>query len=341
MFRWVMLAVIPTLVLILLVICIILLLREVLVVGPRSILPDPIAEQGLPSTDPLYEIQCPNSSGTRLTSVADFSGTGAFEESFADAHGATTVRIRWRPYDELKALFMRPYSSIAGQSDLGDSSQCTGTLISETLILTAAHCVAVSDGSDPRKPRQTPHEELTNSIEHYAPPSLVARAMVAELGYEKSSPNASPNPQAIASIIGIREFDPRLDYAILEVEEGAFAVQVEPAVFASEPVFNGQPLAIIQHPKGAWKHIATGNARRNPTGENHQSGPNVGGANASSIFYANIETRDGSSGAAIRNDQGEIVGIHTNGGCKDKGIDANSGVSILAIAAVSDEISTR
>ena len=54
------------------------------------------------------------------------------------------------------------------------------------------------------------------------------------------------------------------------------------------------------------------------------------------MFYSNLDTFGGSSGSGVRDDIGDVIGVHTNGGCRTDGTGVNRGVTMPAIAAVSD-----
>lgn len=59
-------------------------------------------------------------------------------------------------------------------------------------------------------------------------------------------------------------------------------------------------LTMIQHPSGRPKRIEAGPMRQNVSGQ---------------ISYDSLDTEGGSSGSPIISDAGEVVGVHTNGGC--------------------------
>jgi hypothetical protein len=79
-------------------------------------------------------------------------------------------------------------------------------------------------------------------------------------------------------------------------------------------------LAIIQHPRGRPKVIAEGRYLDACTGK---------------IFYTDLDTLVGSSGAGVLNRRGNLVGIHTDGDCTPDGRGSNRGWSAARIVEVS------
>jgi len=103
------------------------------------------------------------------------------------------------------------------------------------------------------------------------------------------------------------------DYALISLE-------ANPGV---APTRFGRPsstLAIIQHPETKPKVIAFGKLANSST--------------ASRINYSNLDTLGGSSGSGVLNSSGDLVGVHTNGGCSSSG-GVNSGWSLSSIMAAS------
>jgi hypothetical protein len=82
----------------------------------------------------------------------------------------------------------------------------------------------------------------------------------------------------------------------------------------------GDLLAIIQHPRGRPKVIAEGQYLDACNGE---------------IFYTDLDTLVGSSGAGVLNRRGYLAGIHTDGDCAENGGGANRGWSAASIVEAS------
>lgn len=107
----------------------------------------------------------------------------------------------------------------------------------------------------------------------------------------------------------------------LEPDYALIALDVLPAV---TPVrLTAQPserLAIIQHPRGRPKVIAEGWF----LDLCHQL-----------LYYTDLDTLVGSSGAGVLNEQGHLLGIHTDGDCNEEGSGANRGWTAEAIVEAS------
>ena len=121
-----------------------------------------------------------------------------------------------------------------------------------------------------------------------------------------------------------------LDYAIAEVgasPDGRSLGDLAAAATLGDPAAypDGSIIAIIQHPNGDPKKVASGTilARRGEW-----------------IYYDNLDTNNASSGSGIATDDGHVIGVHTNGGCTAMSPTgnirfANAGVSLAAIRSVS------
>jgi Trypsin-like peptidase domain len=109
-----------------------------------------------------------------------------------------------------------------------------------------------------------------------------------------------------------QSFEP--DYALIQLDALPAATPVLLTAQASER------LAIIQHPRGRPKVIAEGRF----LGSCHQL-----------VYYADLDTLVGSSGAGVLNRQGHLMGIHTDGDCDEDGRGANRGWTAEAIVEAS------
>lgn len=93
---------------------------------------------------------------------------------------------------------------------------------------------------------------------------------------------------------------------------------VTPVLLTSQA---SERLAIIQHPRGRSKVIAEGRY----LDACHQL-----------VYYADLDTLVGSSGAGVLNRRGHLLGIHTDGDCDEKGGGANRGWTAQAIVEASE-----
>jgi V8-like Glu-specific endopeptidase len=79
-------------------------------------------------------------------------------------------------------------------------------------------------------------------------------------------------------------------------------------------------LAIIQHPRGKPKVIAEGGF--------------LASCNRL-VYYTDLDTLVGSSGAGVLNRQGHLLGIHTDGDCDENGHGNNRGWTAESIVEAS------
>lgn len=105
------------------------------------------------------------------------------------------------------------------------------------------------------------------------------------------------------------------DYALIQLDA---APQVVPTPLTAAP---SDPLTIIQHPRGGPKVVA--------------EGPYLGVCSGV-MYYADLDTLVGSSGAGALNRQGFLAGIHTDGDCATDGSGANRGWTAPAIVEASE-----
>jgi hypothetical protein len=88
------------------------------------------------------------------------------------------------------------------------------------------------------------------------------------------------------------------DYALIRLD---VLPAITPTPLAIQP---GVRLAIIQHPRGRPKVVAEGSFLDSCNGL---------------MFYDDLDTLVGSSGAGVLNREGYLVGIHTDGDCETYG----------------------
>ncbi|WP_375772476.1 serine protease [Archangium gephyra] len=104
------------------------------------------------------------------------------------------------------------------------------------------------------------------------------------------------------------------DYALIKLD---VLPAVTPVLLTSQA---SERLAIIQHPRGRPKAIAEGRY--------------LDSCNQL-VYYADLDTLVGSSGAGVLNRQGHLLGIHTDGDCDEKGRGSNRGWTAQAIVDAS------
>ena len=118
----------------------------------------------------------------------------------------------------------------------------------------------------------------------------------------------------------------------LEPDYALIALDVLPAVTPLLLTTRAtERLAIIQHPRGRPKVIAEGRFLESCDER---------------VYYTDLDTLVGSSGAGVLNRQGSLLGVHTDGDCDTDGHGTNRGWTAAAIVAASsylrsDDIAER
>jgi hypothetical protein len=104
------------------------------------------------------------------------------------------------------------------------------------------------------------------------------------------------------------------DYALIQLDK---LPDVTPTPLTSRPT---DLLAVIQHPRGRPKVIAEGT---------------LAGACNDQVYYRDLDTLVGSSGAGVLNNQGYLLGVHSDGDCAIDGSGTNRGWNAATIVAAS------
>lgn len=112
-----------------------------------------------------------------------------------------------------------------------------------------------------------------------------------------------------------------LDYAIIKID-GKPGLKYGFQKINAAPIEDGNILTVIQHPSGKPKMVDVGH--KNGSRENYMT-------------YGDIDTEPGSSGSAVLDQNGFVVGVHTNGGC-NLNHGENLAVPMTEIAKVSNTI---
>jgi V8-like Glu-specific endopeptidase len=118
--------------------------------------------------------------------------------------------------------------------------------------------------------------------------------------------------QVIEGTVIEQALDP--DYALIQLD---VLPAVTPLLLSTQA---SDRLAIIQHPRGRPKVIAEGRY--------------LDSCNQL-VYYADLDTLVGSSGAGVLNRQGHLLGIHTDGDCDEDGRGANRGWTSTVIVEAS------
>lgn len=113
-----------------------------------------------------------------------------------------------------------------------------------------------------------------------------------------------------------------LDFAIVRLEDSPGSRFGTATLNPQHKFTKDETIAIIQHPAGETKQVDAGT---------------YAGSDSTYLSYKELDTLGGSSGSGVLNASGEVVGVHTNGGCYSSG-GANRGVLLSEIAAASATI---
>jgi V8-like Glu-specific endopeptidase len=254
--------------------------------------------------------------------------------------------IRWSP--NLEGYFFRKGGdpSTIDWGNVDGKRWCTGTLISDNQFLTAAHCFAQNP-----KAYSTPARRVGSEVVSLAPAEL-AQLMLVEFNYQRDAskcgnpanprtcPERRPDVYPIVRLLEYKRAVPNspddfFDYAIAELGPSPGPAGQLPGQkygylqrdSTEASLRNADMLTIIQHPNGDPKRIAAGQHLH---------------YDEMRIFYSDVDTMDGSSGAAVLDRSGHIIGVHTSGGCDNPEANLeNSGITLNALSQVSDLLRSR
>lgn len=135
--------------------------------------------------------------------------------------------------------------------------------------------------------------------------------------YERAAGSTTLLTQSHYRIDAVVEAGLGADFAILRLAGSPGAVWGVATVAAVDPPV-GAAITIMGHAKGGPKKIEAGT---------------VLGYSAKTMQYNDVDTLGGQSGAPILDSAGQIVGVHTNGGCRTTGGGYNYGQRISAVRA--------
>lgn len=220
-----------------------------------------------------------------------FVGCSAEPAPFSDARGVTSKTersicgptIEWQDvesYDGALGLSAELLRLRQGAVGL-IPRHCTGTLVAYNLLLTAGHCIV--DASH-------------------------AESLTVQFNYQ-NDPAGSPRPVDEYSVVELLEHrndevhGGAVDYALLRVAGSpGHRWGVTPVSAAAPRV--GDALAMVQHPAGLPKVVDFGTLAR------------IG---SSTLYYGDLDTLGGSSGAGLLDGFGNLIGVHEQGDCSATG----------------------
>ncbi len=232
-----------------------------------------------------------------------YDGTLGVTIAFVNGHQQAVGQLQWN--NNLASIYTNP-GTVSG------IRWCSGTLITNDLFLSAGHCFDQTGGGWVR-----PTNNATGAT---IPPAEIATNMHVNFNFQVD-PSGNLRTEQVFPVVGLVEYRlGGLDFSIVRLggNPGATIGQTQVAVTDAAV---GDMLCIIGHPAGLPKRI--------------EAGPTFA-LTTNTISYDSIDTLGGNSGSGIlRAADGQIAGVHTNGGCNAQGTGSNSGVRISSILAQS------
>jgi len=254
---------------------------------------------------------CGNTDDTQ--DVERYDGSLGVPRRFVDDHERPIGQLQWLA--DLSSRFSGPGESAGNVSNVRWGS---GGLFADDLFVTAGHCFDRFGGGWRRPQRNG------QTIE----PAEIASLMKVNFGYQIDGQTGQLRTATAFPVVELIDYRlGNLDFAIVRLGENND--QKLPGelfgtlnIAPSDLTTPNAMLCMIQHPAGRPKKIEAGPMLRN-----------VGGQ----IAYDSLDTLGGSSGSPILGPNGNVVGVHTNGGCTSfSGF--NYGVAIGAVRAASSVI---
>lgn len=254
-----------------------------------------------------------------------YDGSGRVPRAFVDTYEPTTLQLQW--------------SDRIGSDDpeiipgnVRGVRWCSGTYIGNGRVLTAGHCFRPDNGA--RTGWITPSRRV-DGIRQFLQPSELAPLFVVNFRYQLDGNTGDIRAAVPFPVSALVEYsNGGLDYAIIDIGPAADGRVIDeyttPAALGDTGVYNdGSVIAIIQHPRGDPKKVASGQ---------------ILGRLAEWLYYDDVDTLGGSSGSGIVTSDGNVIGVHTHGGCDRMSPvgdtrRANAGVSLTAIRSVSAALS--
>jgi V8-like Glu-specific endopeptidase len=233
--------------------------------------------------------------------VEQYNGNLGVTQAFVNSHQAPVGQLQWN--DNLGSIYTNP-------GNVSGVRWCTGTMISNDLFLSAGHCFDQTGGGWER-PRVNGTTNIISNQE-------IATRMHVNFNFQVD-PSGNPRTEQSFPVQQLLEYRlGNLDFAICRLGGNPGQIFGFTPVSTTDAAVNDM-LCIIGHPAGMMKRI--------------EAGPCTS-LSGNDVFYNDIDTLGGNSGSGIlRAGDGQIIGVHTNGGCNAGGTGSNRGVRITSIRA--------
>jgi V8-like Glu-specific endopeptidase len=238
--------------------------------------------------------------------VEQYDGTLGVTQAFVANHQRAACQVQWN--NNLATVYTNP-------GNVSGARWGTGTMISPDLMLTAGHLFDQTGGGWNR-PR-------VNGTTNVISPQEIATNMHVNFNFQVD-PSGTMRVEDSFAITQLIEYRiGGVDFAVCRIAGSPGNTYGWATVSTADAAVNDM-LCLIGHPAGLPKRIEAGPCT------------NLSG---NQILYNDIDTLGGNSGSGLLHDTtGQLVGVHTNGGCNTAGTGSNFGMRISAIRAQSPTI---